>query len=117
MVTANQMSGRFTAVEQGDPPAVWTFTSCGNGCAEVKFADGRTAVATLDNGQWTLDELDNPTAIKCTADGSEKPGTAHYSWDPTTLTGQTWATDDSGACGAVRGIDTAGVPFSLTPVR
>jgi hypothetical protein len=113
--TANEMSGPFAAVEEGDPPATWMFRPCGNGCAEVTFADGRTAVATLDNGQWRLDELDNATAIKCTADGSENPGTAHYSWDPTTLTGQTWATDDSGACGALPGIDTAGVPFKLTP--
>jgi hypothetical protein len=111
----NEMSGPFTAVEQGDPPEVWMFTPCGHGCAKVTFADGRTAVATVDNGQWILDELDNPTAVKCTANGSENPGTAHYSWDPTTLAGQTWATDDSGACGADPGSDTDGVPFNLTP--
>jgi hypothetical protein len=111
------MSGAFTAVEEGDLPAVWTFSPCGDGCAEVTFADGRTAVAMVDNGQWTLDELDNPTAIKCVADGSQNPGTAHYSWDPTTLVGETWATDDSGACGAVPGSDTVGVPFNLTPVN
>jgi hypothetical protein len=111
---AQEMSGAYTAQEAGDPPAVWTFTPCGNGCAEVVFADGRTAQATLDRGQWRLDDVGNSTAIECTADGVESPGSAHYSWDPTTLAGQVWSTDDSGACGASPGTDTADVAFSLT---
>ncbi|MGH3636502.1 MAG: hypothetical protein ACRDTS_20920 [Mycobacterium sp.] len=112
--TATEMSGPYTALEEGDVPAVWMFTPCGNGCAEVTFPDGRIAQADVENGVWRLDEVDNATAIKCTADGSENPGTAHYSWDPNTLAGETWATDDSGACGAVPGSDTAAVPFNLT---
>jgi hypothetical protein len=110
---AEEMTGRYMAQEAGDPPAVWTFTPCGNGCANVVFSDGRTAQATLDRGQWRLDQLDNASAIKCTADGAENPGTAHYSWDPTTLAGQVWATNDSGACGVLPGTDTTGVPFNL----
>jgi prepilin-type processing-associated H-X9-DG protein len=113
-VWAEEMNGQYMAQEAGDPAAAWTFTPCGNGCANVVFADGGTAQATLDRGQWRLDQLDNATAIKCTADGTENPGTAHYSWDPTTLAGQVWATDDSGACRAIPGTDTAGVPFNLT---
>ena len=111
---AEDMSGPYMAQEIGDPPAVWIFTPCGSGCADVLFADGRTAQATIDRGQWRLDDVGNSTAIKCTADGTQSPGSAHYSWDPITLAGQVWATDDSGACGALPGTDTAGVPFNLT---
>jgi hypothetical protein len=112
---AEQMTGSYMAQEAGDPPEAWTFTPCGNGCAEVMFADGTTAQARLDRGQWRLDDVGNTTAVKCISDGTENPGTAHYSWDPTTLAGQVWATDDSGACGALPGTDTAGVPFNLSP--
>jgi hypothetical protein len=111
---AAEMSGSYWAQEIGDPAAVWTFTPCGNGCAEVVFADGRTAQARLDRGQWRVDDVGNSTAIKCTADGTESPGSAHYSWDPTTLAGQVWATDDTGACGVLPGTDTVGVAFNLT---
>jgi prepilin-type processing-associated H-X9-DG protein len=111
---AKDMSGSYTAQEAGDPPAVWTFTPCGNGCANIVFADGRTGQATIDRGQWRLDDVGNDSAIKCTADGTQNPGTAHYSWDPITLAGQVWATDDTGACGALPGTDTVEVPFNLT---
>jgi hypothetical protein len=104
----------FWATEIGDPAEVWTFTPCGNGCTEVVFADGRTAQARLDRGQWRVDDVGNDTAIKCTADGTESTGSAHYSWDPTTLAGQVWATDDTGACGVPPGTDTTVVPFNLT---
>jgi len=56
---AEEMNGQYMAQEAGDPAAAWTFTPCGNGCANVVFADGRTAQATLDRGQWRLDQLDN----------------------------------------------------------
>jgi hypothetical protein len=118
---AAEMSGSYSAQEIGDPAEVWTFTPCGNGCAEVVFADGRTAQARVDQGQWRVDDVGNDTAIKCTADGTESTGSAHYSWDPTTyswdpttLAGQVWATDDTGACGVLPGTDTVGVPFNLT---
>ena len=111
---AEEMSGPYMAQEAGDPPAMWIFTPCGKGCADVLFADGGTAQATMDHGQWRLDDVGNSTAIKCTADGTQSPGSAHYSWDPITLAGQVWATDDSGACGALPGTDTTGVPFNLT---
>lgn len=114
--TPTSMSGSFTATEEGSAPAVWTFTPCGDGCVTVTFADGRKSSANLSDGQWRLDELDNPTAVKCVSDGSEHPGSAHFSWDPVTLVGQTWATDDSGACNALPGLDTDGVSFTLTPV-
>ncbi|BBZ11743.1 hypothetical protein [Mycobacterium branderi] len=113
--TPNGISGTFLAVEEGDPPAQWVFTSCGDNCTEVTLPDGRARLVYMELGQWRMDDLDNVNAVKCTADGSEHLGTAHYSWDPTTLTGEAWATDDTGACGETAGTDTDSVPFSLTP--
>lgn len=113
--TPNAISGRFLAVEEGDPPAQWEFTSCGDNCTEVTLPDGRARLVFMEVGKWRMDDLDNDNAVKCSADGSEHLGTAHYSWDPMTLTGEAWATDDTGACGETPGTDTDSVPFSLTP--
>jgi hypothetical protein len=113
---AAELSGAYWATEIGDPAEVWTFSPCGHECAEVVFADGRSARARVDRGQWRVDDVGNDTAIKCTADGTQSIGSAHYSWDPITLAGQVWATDDTGACGVLPGTDTTGVPFSLTAV-
>lgn len=117
--TANTAApnGAFDANEDGDPPEPWMFASCGNGCAAVTFPDGQTREADLENGQWRLDDVNNANAVKCASDGTEHPGSAHYSWDANTLIGQVWATDDTGACGSVPGDDTTPVPFNLTPAQ
>jgi hypothetical protein len=110
-----QMSGTFNAQQAGGPAKPWVFKPCGDGCAEVTFPDHKTVQANLDNGQWRLDDLNNSKAISC-PDGTQHPGDAHYSWNPTTLTGSVWSTDVTGACGATPGTDTAAVPFSLSRV-
>jgi hypothetical protein len=110
-----QMSGRFNAQQAGGPREPWVFKPCGDGCAEVTFPDHKTVQAYLDDGQWRLDDLNNPEAISC-PDGKQHPGDAHYLWNPSTLTGSVWSTDVTGACGATPGTDSAAVRFSLTRV-
>ncbi|MCB9440044.1 MAG: hypothetical protein H6523_07325 [Mycolicibacterium sp.] len=109
------MSGAYTAQHGDHPSAVWVFTPCGEGCSQVRFPNGKTAQANAADGQWRLDELDNPNAVQCVSDGSEHPGDVHYAWDATTLTGSLWSTDDDGSCGAPPVTDTGTEPFRLQP--
>lgn len=115
----NQMSGAYKVVTGApdDVPNRWVFTPCGDGCADVDIPEGDStahARARVVDNQWTLDKPAH-SAVRC-GDGSSGPGTAHFSWNPVTLTGRYWGSPKSGACGSSQASDTQLVPLTLTKV-
>jgi hypothetical protein len=112
------MQGPYKVVTgpSGTPPVTWTFTPCGDGCAQVKLgedASSQQGTARYIDMNWTLD-VHSTGALQC-GDGTHVPGTAHYSWNPDTLKGRYWSTaDKSSPCGYDQSLDTFPVPLTLT---
>jgi hypothetical protein len=103
------LNGHYTYTET-DPSghsvtSDWYVTPCGDGCASVAVTPGGPAQqAHLVNGQWTLDSTES---VDCD-NGTSVPNatTAHYTWDPNTLTGTIQTTDVLPACGQQPGYQT-----------
>jgi hypothetical protein len=96
------MSGHYIETETGPAPYTsdWYVTPCGDGCASIIKAGGggRPSQAHLVDGQWTVDTTGGPAICP---DGTSVPDavSAHYTWDPNTLTGTVQTTNTAPACG------------------
>lgn len=102
--TGPTMSGHYikteTDPESGESSTEdWYVTPCGDGCADVRHADGPYGQARFLNGQWTLD-ISGDTVV-C-PDGTKVPDSenVHYTWDPKTLAGTARLTETIATCGA-----------------
>ena len=98
----SEMNGHYTYTETDAAGQAansdWYVTPCGDGCASVALTPGGpTKQAHIVDGQWVLDSTDN---LEC-EDGTSAPNatTAHFTWDPNTLTGTVVSTDVVPVCG------------------
>jgi hypothetical protein len=92
-----------------------TFTSCGDGCADVAWDSGSSSRATLADGTWTMDDPVMPNAVTC-PDGSKAAGATHYSWDASTLRGEMWNNLPVGTCGIPEAGESHHNVFTLTKI-
>ena len=94
--TTNGTSGQTTHND-------WYATPCGDGCAEIAVGEPSTPTvqAKMANGQWSMDTVSHEVC----ADGTAVPEafSAHYLWDPHTLTGTVRTTNQIAACGDAAG--------------
>ncbi len=94
--TTNGTSGQSTHND-------WYATPCGDGCAKIAVGEPSTPTveAKIVNGQWSMDTVSHEVC----ADGTTVPEafSAHYLWDPHTLTGTVRTTNQIAACGDAAG--------------
>jgi hypothetical protein len=94
----------------------WYVTPCGDGCADIAVGEPSTppVQAKLINDQWSMDTVSHEVC----ADGIKVPEafSAHYLWDPHTLTGTIRTTNQIAACGDPAGhVGTQNIQLKQVP--